>query len=566
MANFQRSLFVLLVLSLFSFSARGEEGQDPGLAELDQATEKKLLANDLRDLSEVIGLTETALKKGLTDDNRDFASSMLASCLIERANLLAQAILGNRGPDPRWPQLRQAAVLDLQRALEIAEDQPEAHLLLGRLNVLPGGDRDKALTSLGKVIASQHADTAMLAEAYTARGSLQSDDEARIADLTKAIELAPARVEAVRARGLFYLLQEEPELAIADLEKAVEIDDGHAPTYEALGAALAISERPVDALNALSKAVELEPNSPTPLIQRARLHALQGDSNTALNDLQKAIEIDPASVSALLLRARVHYQAEKPERALEDVQHALRLRPNFLPALRLRAELLAGSGKITDAIADLERLTEALPTNSELLLQLGMYYVANDEPSRGVKMFTAVLEADPDNTTALRGRGDAYLSIAKQAEAIADYEAVLRLAPESGSALNNLAWVLATSTDEKLRDGKRSIELATKACELTEYKQGHILSTLAAAFAEAGDFAKAREWAAKAVEIGEVDQVEQLSAELESYRRDEPWREVQNVEQKHDEQDPAERTADERANEDSAPSDQDPDRASTTQP
>ena len=48
----------------------------------------------------------------------------------------------------------------------------------------------------------------------------------------------------------------------------------------------------------------------------------------------------------------------------------------------------------------------------------------------------------------------------------------------------------------------RSIELATKAADLTEHKQAHILSTLAAGYAETGDFKKAIEWSEKAVAIG----------------------------------------------------------------
>jgi FimV-like protein len=74
--------------------------------------------------------------------------------------------------------------------------------------------------------------------------------------------------------------------------------------------------------------------------------------------------------------------------------------------------------------------------------------------------------------------------------------------------------------------------LATKACEVTEYKEGHILSTLAAAYAESGDFEKAREWSKKAIEIGREDQKEALSKELASYMEDKPWRELQDVSEK----------------------------------
>jgi hypothetical protein len=94
--------------------------------------------------------------------------------------------------------------------------------------------------------------------------------------------------------------------------------------------------------------------------------------------------------------------------------------------------------------------------------------------------------------------------------------------------LNNLAWVLATSPVDQLRDGKRAIELATKACKLTDYKKPHILSTLAAAYAETGDFETAKKWSQKAVELGEGEEKEALEKELESYRAGKPVRELMN--------------------------------------
>jgi tetratricopeptide (TPR) repeat protein len=79
-----------------------------------------------------------------------------------------------------------------------------------------------------------------------------------------------------------------------------------------------------------------------------------------------------------------------------------------------------------------------------------------------------------------------------------------------------------------VRDGKRSLDYAIEACELTDYAKPHILSTLAAAYAEIGDFEKAIEWASKAVTIAtetKDKQLEQLESELKSYQEKKPWRE-----------------------------------------
>ena len=163
-----------------------------------------------------------------------------------------------------------------------------------------------------------------------------------------------------------------------------------------------------------------------------------------------------------------------------------------------------------------------------------MYYLINKQPHEAISEYDDMLLLDPENFLALRSRADAYLNVGKHQEAIADFEKALKIEPEDTTILNNLAWVLATSPDEKLRDGKRAVELATKACELTDYKLPHILSTLAASFAESGNFDNAVEWSQKAVDMDDPENAEQLAKELQSYQKKEPWRERQDIGQAED--------------------------------
>ena len=128
--------------------------------------------------------------------------------------------------------------------------------------------------------------------------------------------------------------------------------------------------------------------------------------------------------------------------------------------------------------------------------------------------------------------------------AIADYESVLKDDPKNSHVLNNLAWLLATSPDDKLRDGKRAIELATEGCKVTDYKQAHLLSTLAAGYAETGDFKTAIEWSQKAVAAAPDEEMKaNLVKELESYQAGKPWREAQNEPPAPEPEAPAEKTA-----------------------
>jgi tetratricopeptide (TPR) repeat protein len=72
-----------------------------------------------------------------------------------------------------------------------------------------------------------------------------------------------------------------------------------------------------------------------------------------------------------------------------------------------------------------------------------------------------------------------------------DYGALIRRYPDLYWAHERQAWILATSPDPSYRDGPRAVAAALRAAELTKWNDAHVLSTLAAAYAEAGDFAKA---------------------------------------------------------------------------
>jgi tetratricopeptide (TPR) repeat protein len=74
---------------------------------------------------------------------------------------------------------------------------------------------------------------------------------------------------------------------------------------------------------------------------------------------------------------------------------------------------------------------------------------------------------------------------------IADLEHSLQLADNSIESLNGIAWFQATCPDAKYRDGKKAVENARKACDINQGKDWRTLDTLAAAYAESGDFAAA---------------------------------------------------------------------------
>ncbi len=458
---------------------------------LDKATETKLSAERVSDLNEVIELCQQAIKAGLDDTNRKFADELLASTLSQRASLVCLELFERPVTPNRARKLVPMALSDLEETIKLDPEQAEAQYLMGRLYAHLG-QAEKALQALDAAVRLTETDPAARAKALLIRANVQTEPERRQADYDEAVKLAPRDANALRFRGMAHFTQSRFEQALADFDAALAIEPGDADTYEARGLALSMMEKYDEAMESFNKAIELAPESPMAYVHRARVRAIKGDGAAALADSETALKLQPGSVQARLLHAA----------------------------------LLGSAGKFDKALADLNLLRNALPGNTEVLMQIAMVQQAAKHPQEAVNAYNAVLETDPGNAPAFRGRGDAYLSLGNQGEAIADYDKALKVDPKNSGVLNNLAWVLATSPEDGLRDGKRAIDLATLACEVTEYKQAHILSTLAASYAESGDFETAIKWSKKAVEAGPEALKSQLGKELESYEAKKPWREA----------------------------------------
>ena len=112
---------------------------------------------------------------------------------------------------------------------------------------------------------------------------------------------------------------------------------------------------------------------------------------------------------------------------------------------------------------------------------------------------------------------------------IEQWEISLQIDPDDGNALNNLAWVLATYPADTIRDGKRAVELAEKAAVLPGGEAPIVLRTLAAGYAEAGDFSNAVNTAQRALDLATGQNNTSLLAtlrhEIELYQARTPYRE-----------------------------------------
>ena len=519
-----RPMIVVLVVFYGLMTAPAVSLAAEGDALIDKATDLKLEAKNFDDLEEVAKLCEEALAKGVSDDNKEFAVQLLAGTLLERANQMSRAILGER-PDNRWPSIRKLIMEDMGRILKHDAKHVDALLLQARLQLLPGGQAQLALDSVETVLNELEDDDLRLAEAYLVQASLQKEPEQRLASLNKALDVDPEHSDARQQRAFINLGLKNFEDAIKDLETILETDTENMTVAVALAEALVQSDKFDDAIAVVDGIIKVRPKNSAGYELKAELYLTAEKFDEAIEQLNKAIEINPKSVSGLLTRARLSIIKGETEDAKKDIGRVQQLQPNSPQALLLLSAVYEQEEKYGDAARLLEQLLEFNPANTQLRMQLAMNYSMGDFHDAAIGEFSKVIRQDPKNWLAKYSRADTYLNVGKHKEAIADYEAALEINREYDNLLNNLAWVLSTSPVDDVRDGKRAVELALKACEVSNYEKPHILSTLAAAYAESGDFKNAVKWAKKAVEIGREDIQEQLEHELKSYSKKKPWRE-----------------------------------------
>ena len=334
---------------------------------------------------------------------------------------------------------------------------------------------------------------------------------------------------------------------------AVAVAPDSSAAHYNLGLAFFYQHKLDEAIREFSAAVRLAPTDSRSHNNLANALLKRGSTDEAIAHFREALRLDSANQEARLSFADVLNQQGKDQEAKALYLEALRLNPNDSTAHNNLGQILAVEGKLDQALPHFIEAVLLEPDSAEAQANLASVFASQGDLPQSVRHYLAAVRFLPE-TPLLRIRlGDVFTrqgrkkeaaehyalahgfltadfsKQGKKAEAITEWREALKFKPDSAGMLNNLAWLLATSTDPKCRNGNEAVQLAENARAFAGSKSPSFLDTLAAAYAEAGRFDEAQKTAQNAIEsaeqAGEREMAVKLRGRLKFYQARQPYRE-----------------------------------------
>jgi tetratricopeptide (TPR) repeat protein len=275
--------------------------------------------------------------------------------------------------------------------------------------------------------------------------------------------------------------------AIPLFTKAIRSDPGHAAAaYLGRGYAYHRTGDNEKALHDYNESIRLDPKDARPYCNRGNVYSDQNRFDKALADLNKAISLDSQDASYYIDRGSVYWKSRDLDRAISDFDRAEKLSPNLVSIYTNRGVAYIDKGQYEKALVDENKAIRLSPTSGVSYANRGVAYSAKEDYKR----------------------------------AISDLETAVRLDYEPAYWLLNL--LLATCPDRKLRNGAKALRYATKHCELAHWNDATRFGSLAAAYAQLGQFEKAVIWQKKYIAAVEGSEKKYAKIRLEQYEARQP--------------------------------------------
>ncbi len=263
-------------------------------------------------------------------------------------------------------------------------------------------------------------------------------------------------------------------------------------------------------------------------LRAGTLNARRGFHDVAAREFRQALEINPKNVEAYVALADSLVQQGEFDEATTHLRRAIELEPGNGRTHEEMGNVLAQQRKLPEAAEWFRKALRIDPRLPAAHGRLGAVLMDMGRPEEASVHLAEAVRLDPDDPRAAGSLGFSLLREGKQGEAAICFSRAVELDPDFLTAIVSLASIRATSSEPALRNGPEAIALATRACELTRYRDPTVLLALSDGYAEVGRFTDAVSVAQRALAIAEEAKVGALvnaiRQRIGSYQRGEPPR------------------------------------------
>jgi len=250
--------------------------------------------------------------------------------------------------------------------------------------------------------------------------------------------------------------------------------------------------------------------------------------NEAMACFAEAIRIRPDYPSAHNNLGKALADRGQIGRAIDHYRRSLQLSPDYAPAHYNIGNALMEQGELAEAV---RHFTEALrldPFYISARHNLGVALARQGNLDQAVTHWRRILQNQPGDADTHYSLAAILIQQGRTSQAIEHLSQVLRINPSHAGAAADLAWLLATSPNDQVRDGKQALRLARRVLRIVGTDNPEGLDTLAAAYAEIGRFDQAVAAATRAVHVarwqGRADLAKDIQDRVQLYQQHYPFR------------------------------------------